>query len=63
MPPKYTITIRRDGKWWIGWIEEVQGVLSLRRTMKELLENLQSALGEALEMGLDQRPRIRDRTR
>ena len=36
--------------WWIGWIEEVPGVNSQGRTREELLENLQDALEEALEM-------------
>lgn len=42
--------IQRDGDWWIGWIEEVPGVNSQGRTREELLENLASALEEALEM-------------
>ena len=55
MSPEYTVTIQRDGKWWIGWIEEVRGVMSQGRTKKELLDNLQSALSEALEMDFDSR--------
>ena len=50
MKPKYTALIKRDGDWWIGWVEEIPGVNSQGRTRKELLENLQSALHEALEM-------------
>ena len=46
----YSAVIRRDAKWWIGWIEEVPGVNSQGRTKKELIENLQSALKEALQM-------------
>jgi len=53
MFPKYTATVQRDGRWWIGWIKEVQGVMSQGRTKRELLENLRSALEEALEMGRD----------
>jgi predicted RNase H-like HicB family nuclease len=48
--PQYTAIIQRDGKWWIGWIEEIRGVNSQGRTRKELMENLQSALKEMLEM-------------
>jgi len=47
---KYSAVIRKDAKWWIGWIEEVQGVNSQGKTRQELLDNLQSALQEALEM-------------
>ena len=46
----YTAIIRRDGSWWIGWIEEVPGVNSLGETREELLANLREALGEAIEM-------------
>jgi predicted RNase H-like HicB family nuclease len=46
----YTAVIQRDGSWWIGWIEEIPGVNSQGETREELLENLQSALREALEM-------------
>jgi predicted RNase H-like HicB family nuclease len=50
MSPSYNAVIQRDGKWWIGWIEEIPGVNSQGKTRKELLENLQSALQEALEL-------------
>ena len=48
--PGYTAVIRRDGRWWIGWIEEVPGVNSQGETREELLVNLREALGEAIEM-------------
>ena len=50
MRPVYNAVIQRDGKWWIGWIQEVPGVNSQGRTRKELLDNLRSALKEALKM-------------
>jgi predicted RNase H-like HicB family nuclease len=50
MSAHYTAVIQQDGKWWIGWVEEIPGVNSQGRTRTELLENLQSALQEALEM-------------
>jgi predicted RNase H-like HicB family nuclease len=50
MKPTYTAVVRRDGKWWIGWIEEVSGVNAQSRTRKELLGDLKTALNEALEM-------------
>ncbi len=50
MASAYTAVIQRDGKWWIGWIEEITGVNAQARTRKELLEDLRSALKEALEM-------------
>lgn len=50
MAANYTALIKRDGQWWVGWIEEVPGVNSQGKTRDELLENLHSALLEALEM-------------
>ena len=46
----YSAIIQQHGDWWIGWVEEVQGVNSQGRTREELIENLRSALAEALEM-------------
>jgi predicted RNase H-like HicB family nuclease len=46
----YTAAIQRRNSSWIGWIEEIPGVNSQGETREELLENLQSALQEALEM-------------
>jgi predicted RNase H-like HicB family nuclease len=50
MSPKYTAVIKQDGDWWIGWVEEIPGVNSQGKTRQELLENLRSALTEALEL-------------
>jgi predicted RNase H-like HicB family nuclease len=46
----YTAVIQHRGAWWIGWVEEVPGVNSQGATRDELIENLRSALQEALEM-------------
>ena len=46
----YTAAVQRDGKWWIGWIEEVPGVNAQARSRRELLSDLRLALKEALEM-------------
>lgn len=50
MKASYTAAIQQREKWWVGWIEEVPGVNAQGATREELLENLQSALEEALEM-------------
>ena len=47
---QYTAAIQKDGKYWIGWVEEVPGVNSQGKTREELIKNLHSALCEALEM-------------
>ena len=50
MESAYTAVVQRDGEWWIGWIEEIPGVNSQGRTREDLLDNLRSALQEALAM-------------
>ncbi|HEX8359874.1 MAG TPA: type II toxin-antitoxin system HicB family antitoxin [Longimicrobium sp.] len=50
MEASYTAIVQQRELWWIGWIEEVPGVNSQGETREELLENLRSALEEALEM-------------
>jgi predicted RNase H-like HicB family nuclease len=46
----FTAVVQQRDAWWVGWIEEVPGVNSQGATRAELLENLQSALEEAVEM-------------
>lgn len=50
MSQTYTAVVKQDGRWWIGWIEEVPSVNCQERTRDELLESLRITLGEALEM-------------
>jgi predicted RNase H-like HicB family nuclease len=50
----FTAVVQRDAKWWIGWIEEIPGVNGQGRTRKEFMENLKSALREALESNCDE---------
>ena len=47
---EYTAVVRQDGKWWIGWVEEIPGVNSQGETRDELLANLREALLDAIEM-------------
>ncbi len=49
MENQYTAVIKRDGDWWIGWIEEVPGVNCQEASREELLETLRVTLQEALE--------------
>jgi predicted RNase H-like HicB family nuclease len=50
MEASYRAVIQQRDRSWIGWIEEVPGVNSQGETREELLENLRSAVEEALEM-------------
>ncbi len=49
MPNTYTAITKQDGRWWIGWIEEVPGVNCQEETREELLDSLKVTLKEALE--------------
>lgn len=48
MAPSYTAAVKQDGKWWIGWVEEVPGVNCQEATREELLESLRVTLIEAI---------------
>lgn len=47
---QYTAVVKQSDRFWIGWIEEIPGVNSQGETRDELIGNLRSALGEAIEM-------------
>ncbi|VAX15691.1 hypothetical protein MNBD_NITROSPINAE04-2510 [hydrothermal vent metagenome] len=49
MNAEYTALVKKEGEWWIGWIEEVPGVNCQERTQNELIESLKVTLKEALE--------------
>jgi predicted RNase H-like HicB family nuclease len=49
MQNTYTAVIKQEGKWWIGWIEEIPGVNCQEETKEKLLESLKITLKEALE--------------
>jgi len=46
---EFTAAYRKDGRWYLGWIEEVPGVNTQRRTLRETKENLKEALLLVLE--------------
>jgi len=45
----YTAIVKQDGKWWIGWVEEVPGVNAQAESKAELLSSLREILTEAIE--------------
>lgn len=44
-----TAVYQKQGKWYLGWIEEVLGVNTQGKTLKETKENLKEALGLVLD--------------
>lgn len=48
MTSTFTAITKKDGDWWIGWIEEVPGVNAQGETKEELMSSLREILSEAL---------------
>ena len=42
--PKLTAVYKRSGQWYLGWIEEIPGVNTQGKTLREAKENLREAL-------------------
>jgi len=46
MKVKFTAIVKKDGDWWLGWVEEVPGANAQERTKEELLESLREAAND-----------------
>ena len=46
---QFTAVYKKSGKWYLGWIEEIPGVNTHGKTLKEAKENLKEALLLILE--------------
>ena len=49
MSRKFTAIYKKSGKWYLGWVEEIPGVNTQGKTLKEVRENLKEALFLVLE--------------
>ena len=49
MARQFTAIYKKSGKWYLGWIEEIPGVNTQGKTLKEAKENLKEALLLILE--------------
>ena len=49
MKRQFTAIYKKHGKWYLGWVEEVPGVNTQGKTLKEAKENLKEALSLVLE--------------
>lgn len=47
---QFTAVYQKRGKWYVGHVEEVSGVNSQGRTMREVRDNLQEALGLVVDV-------------
>ena len=49
MARQFTAIYKKSGKWYLGWIEEIPGVNTQGKTLREVKENLKDALLLILE--------------
>jgi len=49
MARRFTAIYKKSGKWYLGWVEEIPGVNTQGKTLKETKENLKEALLLILE--------------
>ena len=49
MVKQFTAIYKKTGKWYLGWVEEIPGVNTQGKTLKEAKENLKEALLLILE--------------
>ena len=49
MARQFTAIYKKSRKWYLGWIEEIPGVNTQGKTLKEVKENLREALLLILE--------------
>ncbi len=54
MNTQFTAIIKKEGDWWIGWIEEVKGVNAQELTKEELIKSLREALKNILELNREE---------
>ena len=47
---KLTASYQKSGKWYVGWIEEIPGVNTQGKTLRECKENLKDALSLVIEV-------------
>ncbi len=50
MKAQFTAIVKRDGDWWLGWVEEVPGANAQERTKEELIFSLKEAVRDILEL-------------
>jgi len=43
MKAEFTAIIKKDGDWWLGWVEEVPGANAQEKTRKDLLISLKAS--------------------
>lgn len=50
MKAEFTAIVKKDGDWWVGWIEEIPGANAQEESKEELLISLREAALDILEL-------------
>ncbi len=50
MKAELTAIIKRDGDWWLGWVEEIPGANAQEKTKEALIISLKEAANDILEL-------------
>lgn len=50
MKAEFTAIVKKDGEWWVGWIEEIPGANAQERTKDELIISLKEAAKDVMDL-------------
>jgi len=50
MKAEFTAIIKKDGDWWLGWVEEIPGANAQEKTKEELIISLREAAKDILAL-------------
>ena len=50
MNAEFTAIIKKDGDWWLGWVEEIPGANAQEKTKEELMISLREAAKDILDI-------------
>jgi predicted RNase H-like HicB family nuclease len=45
-----TAVVKRDGDWWLGWVEEIPGANAQEKSREELIVSLKEAARDIIEL-------------
>ncbi len=57
MKAELTAIIKRDGDWWLGWVEEIPGANAQEKTKEELIISLKEAANDILALRCEEAKR------
>lgn len=50
MKAEFTAIVKKDGDWWLGWVEEIPGANAQEKTKEEVMISLREAVKDILEL-------------